>query len=83
MVGRHGGSWACHRYRPVLRDLRQPLGSCFGSTGPGETNPETGRLYGTTFPELSMEDLAKAAHDVVTSLGITTLHGLVGPPWEA
>ncbi len=55
------------------------LGSCFGSTGPTDVNPDTGRAYGIQFPELSMEDLAQAAHDVVNSLGIQKLHGLVGP----
>jgi homoserine O-acetyltransferase/O-succinyltransferase len=55
------------------------LGSCFGSTGPASINPETRRPYGLDFPELSIEDLARAAHAVVASFGIERLHGLVGP----
>ena len=55
------------------------LGSCFGSTGPASLNPETGSLYALDFPELSMEDLAQAAHQVVLSFGVGRLHALIGP----
>lgn len=55
------------------------LGSCFGSTGPASLDPGTGLPYRLTFPELSIEDLARAAHGVVRSFGIQRLHGLIGP----
>jgi homoserine O-acetyltransferase len=54
------------------------LGSCFGSTGPASVNPETGKVYGMDFPVLSLEDIADAAHGVVLSLGIESLHTVVG-----
>ncbi len=55
------------------------LGGCFGSTGPMSVNPETGKAYGTDFPELSIEDVAKAGHHLLLELGIDHLHSVVGP----
>lgn len=55
------------------------LGSCFGSTGPASTDPETGRPYATTFPVLSLEDVANAAWALVSALGIRQLDTVVGP----
>jgi len=54
------------------------LGSCFGSTGPASIDPETGETYRLSFPVLSLEDLANAAHGVVQHLGIEQLHSVVG-----
>ncbi len=55
------------------------LGSCFGSTGPASTDPATGDAYRLTFPVLSLEDVASAAHEVVMALGIKRLLAVVGP----
>ncbi|HSR56015.1 MAG TPA: homoserine O-acetyltransferase [Alphaproteobacteria bacterium] len=54
------------------------LGSCFGSTGPASTNPETNRKYRLDFPVLCIEDIAKAGQCLVRSLGIEVLHTVVG-----
>ena len=54
------------------------LGSCFGSTSPSSINPETNKAYGTDFPELSIEDIAKAAHHALHELGIDHVHAVVG-----
>ena len=54
------------------------LGSCFGSTSPASTNPKTGRQYGTDYPELSIEDIAKAGHHAIQELGIDHLCAVVG-----
>ena len=54
------------------------LGSDKGSTCPASTDPATGRPYRLAFPELSLEDVANAAHEVVRQLGIAQLACLVG-----
>ena len=55
------------------------LGSCFGSTGPSSTNPETGEPYRLHFPMLSLEDIATAGMKLIEHLGIEQLHAVVGP----
>ncbi len=54
------------------------LGSCKGSTGPASINPHTGEIYRIDFPELSLEDAANAAHELVAGLGIDRLACLIG-----
>jgi len=54
------------------------LGSCFGSTGPGSTNPATQLAYGFDFPTLRLEDIARASQAAVDSLGIRSLHATIG-----
>ena len=54
------------------------LGSCFGSTGPGTHNPATGRPYGGDFPELRVEDIARASQAAVDSFGIERLAAVIG-----
>lgn len=55
------------------------LGGCFGSTGPESINPVTGQSYGNDFPDLTIEDIAKAGHHLVQELRIDHLHAVVGP----
>ena len=54
------------------------LGSCKGSTGPASIDPQTGELYRLAFPELSIEDGADAAFQVVQGLGIERLACVIG-----
>jgi homoserine O-acetyltransferase len=54
------------------------LGSCFGSTGPASINPATGRPYAGDFPELRVEDIARASQAAVDELGIRQLAAVVG-----
>ena len=55
------------------------LGSCFGSTGPASSDPATGKPYRLTFPDLSVEDIARAGFETVRSLGIARLDTVMGP----
>ncbi len=55
------------------------LGSPFGSTSPLSIDPATGEPYRLTFPELSIEDIARAGYETIRSLGITRLAAVVGP----
>lgn len=54
------------------------LGSCFGSTGPYSINPATGQRYAIDFPDLTIEDIAKAGHHAMQELGIDHLCAVVG-----
>jgi homoserine O-acetyltransferase len=55
------------------------LGSCFGSTGPATPDPASGRPYRLTFPELTVEDIARSGYEAARALGIETLHAVIGP----
>jgi len=55
------------------------LGSCFGSTGPASSDPATGRPYRLSFPDLSVEDIARAGYEVARSLGIERVDTVIGP----
>lgn len=54
------------------------LGSCFGSTGPMHTNPDTGQIYGADFPVLTVEDWVNAQARLLDVLGIQTLAAVMG-----
>jgi homoserine O-acetyltransferase len=54
------------------------LGSCFGSTGPMHTNPDTGRVYGADFPVVTVEDWVNAQARLLDRLGIDTLAAVMG-----
>lgn len=54
------------------------LGSCFGSTGPMHTHPDTGRVYGADFPVVTVEDWVNAQARLLDALGIDTLAAVMG-----
>jgi homoserine O-acetyltransferase/O-succinyltransferase len=54
------------------------LGSCYGSTGPGAVNPETGAIYGPDFPLVSIRDNVRAQAQLLDSLGIRRLRLVLG-----
>jgi len=55
------------------------LGSPHGSTGPASVDPRTGKLYRLTFPVLTIEDIASAAHEALSALGLPRVRAVVGP----
>jgi homoserine O-acetyltransferase len=54
------------------------LGSCFGSTGPASIDPATGERYRLEFPEVAIEDIARAGHAVLAHFGIPQLDSVMG-----
>jgi homoserine O-acetyltransferase len=54
------------------------LGSCYGSTGPGSVDPETGLVYGPDFPLVSIRDNVRAQSHLLDSLGIQRLRLILG-----
>jgi len=54
------------------------LGSCFGSTGPMQTNPDTGKIYGADFPVVTVQDWVDAQARLMDRLDIQTLAAVMG-----
>ena len=54
------------------------LGSCFGSTGPMQINPDTGEVYGADFPVVTVQDWVDAQARLLDALGIQTLAAVMG-----
>ena len=54
------------------------LGSCFGSTGPMHTHPDTGKVYGADFPVVTVEDWVNAQALLLDALGIQQLAAVMG-----
>jgi len=54
------------------------LGSCYGSTGPGSVDTETGETYGPDFPLVSIRDNVRAQALLLDSLGIRKLRLVLG-----
>ncbi len=54
------------------------LGSCYGSTGPASINPATGERYRLDFPEIAIEDIARAGYETVRALGVERLDSVIG-----
>jgi homoserine O-acetyltransferase len=55
------------------------LGSCFGSTGPASQDPATHAPYRLEFPDLSIEDIARAGFETLRSIGIVRAAAIIGP----
>ena len=54
------------------------LGSCFGSTGPMQINPDTQQIYGADFPVVTVEDWVDAQARLLDAMGIKTLAAVMG-----
>ncbi len=54
------------------------LGSCFGSTGPMQINPDTGEVYGADFPVVTVQDWVAAQARLLDALGIPQLAAVMG-----
>ena len=53
-------------------------GSCFGSTGPMQTNPDTGKIYGADFPVVTVEDWVDVQARLLDALDIGQLAAVLG-----
>ncbi len=54
------------------------LGGCSGTTGPGSTNPTTGKPYGLDFPIITISDMVKIQKLLLDKLGIKQLLAVIG-----
>ena len=55
------------------------IGSCKGSVGPASIDPSTNKLYGLTFPIVTIKDMVNAQYLLVQSLHISCLYAVIGP----
>ncbi len=53
-------------------------GSCWGTTAPSTLNPDTGKPYGSLYPQTTIEDMVNAEKRVVDHLGIARLKAVAG-----
>ena len=54
------------------------IGGCYGSTGPRSVEPETGRSYGSRFPQVTAWDVVRSQLNLLDHLGIECLHAAIG-----
>jgi homoserine O-acetyltransferase len=55
------------------------LGSCYGSTNPQSTNPETGTVYGKDFPDVSVRDTVRLQLRLIQEqLGASSIKSVIG-----
>ncbi len=63
------------RYFVICASL---LGGCYGTTGPGDTDPATGRPYGLRFPVVTVGDWVALEARLIDHLGIEQLLAVLG-----
>lgn len=54
------------------------LGGCMGTTGPGSTDPLTGKPYGMNFPMITISDMVDVQRELIRHLGIDKLLAVAG-----
>jgi len=54
------------------------LGGCMGTSGPMESNPETGKPYGLGFPVITIADMVRSQKMLIDYLGIDKLFCVIG-----
>lgn len=54
------------------------LGSCLGTTGPKEVNPETGEIWGLDFPVITIADMVHVQAALLDKLGIEDIFCVLG-----
>lgn len=70
-----GKAFDTNRYFVICSNV---LGSCYGSTGPTETNPATGKPYGLQLPVITIGDMVRAQVKLIDHLGIGQLFCVAG-----
>ncbi|MEW6655025.1 MAG: homoserine O-acetyltransferase [Bacteroidota bacterium] len=54
------------------------IGSCYGTSGSASINPATNQKYNLSFPQMTIRDMVKLEHMLVTHLGIKKLITVTG-----
>ena len=74
MVG-PGRAFDTNRFHIVCANV---LGGCQGTTGPMSINPDTGKPYGSSFPQYTFDDAVDVFRMLLHQLGVKRLAALVG-----
>ena len=74
MVG-PGRAFDTNRFHIVCANV---LGGCQGTTGPMSVNPDTGKPYGSSFPQYTFDDAVDVFRMLLHQLGVKRLAALVG-----
>ncbi len=74
MVG-PGRAIDTNRYHVICANV---LGGCSGTTGPMSLDPDTGKPYGSSFPQYSFDDAVDVFRMLLRELGVTHLKALIG-----
>ena len=72
---REGSTFDPRHYFIICANM---LGGCYGSTGPLDVNPETGKPFHHTFPVLTNNDIVAAFDLLREELRIDKIHTLLG-----
>lgn len=70
-----GGFLDPEKYFTVCANI---IGSCYGSTGPSSINPDTGKPYYDSFPDLTIRDMARVLALLADYLQLDHIGTLVG-----
>ena len=54
------------------------LGSCYGTTGPTSLDPEIGKLYGASFPDITVRDMVQVQARLLEGLGVNSVRLAIG-----
>src|SRR6202012_1818355 len=54
------------------------VGGCAGTSGPSSIDPQTGKVYGLTFPMIPIADMVRAQRMLIDALEIETLFAVIG-----
>jgi len=74
MVG-PGRAFDTNRYHIICANV---LGGCSGTTGPMSIDPDTGKPYGSSFPQYTFDDAVDVFRMLLKQLGVKKLAALVG-----
>ena len=54
------------------------IGGCMGSFGPSHEDPNTGNVFGTNFPVITINDMVNAQYNLLEHFGIDKLFSIAG-----
>jgi len=74
MIG-PGRAFDTNRFHIICANV---IGGCSGTTGPMSINPDTGRPYGSAFPQYNFSEAVDIYRMLVAQLGIRKLYAVVG-----